>query len=47
MLMSRHHKTMIHDTGFEFMQPGWIAFHAVAIPAMMYIGASMIRNKRC
>ncbi|ABZ85041.1 hypothetical protein HM1_2493 [Heliomicrobium modesticaldum Ice1] len=39
-------KTLIHDSGFEFGHAGWFAFHAVAIPTMMYIGSVLTSRKK-
>ncbi|MTV50733.1 hypothetical protein GJ688_17510 [Heliobacillus mobilis] len=44
--MFERNKTLVHDTGFEFGHPGWFAFHAVAIPTMMYIGSLVTQKKR-
>ncbi|MCW2279164.1 hypothetical protein [Heliophilum fasciatum] len=44
-MWSSKNKTAVHDTGFEFGQAGWFAFHAVAIPTMMYVGKMMSKSK--
>ncbi|QGG46961.1 hypothetical protein [Heliorestis convoluta] len=45
-MWERRGKTAIHDTGFEFGKPGWFAFHAVAIPAAMYVGSMLMKKKQ-